>query len=46
MGRGLASAAGLEGFPGVQNVFILFSSFSFFWKSDLSFENALLFRFE
>jgi hypothetical protein len=42
MGRGLASAAGLVWFPGVQNVFICFppflnSVFPFLY-SDLSFE--------
>jgi hypothetical protein len=39
--------SGPNQFPGVQNVFILFSFlFFFFWISDLSFEKVLLFRFE
>jgi hypothetical protein len=47
MGRGLASGAGLNRFPGVQNVFIRFASFLFsFLDFYLSFENALSFRFE
>jgi hypothetical protein len=32
MGRGLASGAGLEGFPGVQLIFITSFSFFFFWE--------------
>jgi hypothetical protein len=35
MGRGLASAAGLVWFPGVQNVFIRFVSFLFFFSGFL-----------
>jgi hypothetical protein len=46
VGRGLASGAGLEGFPGVRFVFISSFSFSFSGNSDLSFESALSFRFE
>ena len=47
MGRGLASGAGLNRFPGVQNVFIRFASFLFsFLDFYLSFENAPSFRFE
>jgi hypothetical protein len=33
MGRGLASGAGLEGFPGVHFVFISSFSFFLFWIS-------------
>jgi hypothetical protein len=35
MGRGLASAVGLVWFPGVQNVFIWFASFLFFFSGFL-----------
>jgi hypothetical protein len=44
VGRGLVFFSGPVWFPGVQIIFILFSSFFFY--SDLSFENALSFRFE
>jgi hypothetical protein len=46
MGRGLASGAGLEGFPGARfNILFLLSPFLFL-DFCLSFEKVLLFRFE